>query len=90
VPLGIVIISALSSAPVTFMIRGQWSFLREHRDAAAAGGVLPPTFNGRWPGNIDVILGLAHSFRTGYPGNIVILVLEPPNYLLYVCRSRPG
>ena len=75
VPLWIVISSALLSTPVTIVGRGHLSQLRYRRAAAAAGAVLPPIFQGKWPGNVDIIMALLDNFHNRYPGNLVFVVL---------------
>ncbi|KAI0722460.1 cytochrome P450 [Fomitopsis betulina] len=45
-----------------------WSVFRA---AERHGAVVAPKVKGRWFGNLDVLKDVLHSFRTGYPGDVL-------------------
>lgn len=60
-------------------LRLSWADVQKHRRAAALGARVAPSV-GRWPGNLDVLLGLVKNFRHGYPGKQKTTSSESQHY----------
>jgi hypothetical protein len=50
---------------------------------------MPPALQGKWPGNIDIVLALLEELNTGYPGKSATFCRRGPKKA-YRHRSIPG
>ena len=75
-PVWIVIVGALASVPVSLAVRGYWRQLRYRRTATGVGALVPPVLEGRWPGNVDILMIWLDNFNNRYPGNVIVLILS--------------
>jgi len=53
---------------VVIIARLVWDEIYQRRRAAALGARLVPRVEGRWPGNIDVLIDAIEKMRNSYPG----------------------
>lgn len=56
----------LGSIFVVAFLRSQWTRWSQYREMKRLGAVPVPVVKGKWPGNLDVLLGLLKSFREDY------------------------
>ena len=61
------ILAALSAGPLLAWLRSQYEYLKEEREIAALGAVRVPEVKGKWPWNLDLILGRLKQGKDGYP-----------------------
>lgn len=60
------IASIISSIPLTLTIRSRYDLWAQERGAARMGARPIPRVQGKWPGNIDVMMRIVKSFKNGY------------------------
>lgn len=58
----------LSACPLTIAARIWLRSASMRRQAAARGANIVPRVQGKWPGNLDVLLTLMNEFENDYPG----------------------
>jgi hypothetical protein len=66
VSLSIYLPLVLLSIPIAIAVRTQYTLWCQDREAARMGAKIITRVRGRWPGNLDVVLGLLKSFESGY------------------------
>ncbi|KAL7282246.1 hypothetical protein ACG7TL_003715 [Trametes sanguinea] len=67
-PTGAIGTVAVLSLPATFALRLQWREWRVRRAAERLGAILPPRWDGRAPGNLDLLKHVIERFENGYLG----------------------
>ncbi|KAF8554977.1 hypothetical protein OG21DRAFT_1522088 [Imleria badia] len=58
----------LLALPATFAANVFYTRIRDRRQAACRGAVMPPSINYRWPGALDKLSALVKNFTSGYLG----------------------
>ncbi|KAJ7640530.1 cytochrome P450 [Mycena rosella] len=77
VPTWLFICLSGASVPLFTALRLTLRYFRDRRAAAALGARLPPiSNNGKWPGNLDLLIEMQQIWKTGYPGDGLREVLE--------------
>ncbi|KAF9236404.1 cytochrome P450 [Melanogaster broomeanus] len=56
------------SLPVAFITNVVYAQIRDRRQAALRGAVLPPAMSSKWPGALDKLSALVWNFSNGYMG----------------------
>ena len=56
------------TVPVVSAVQIIWKSFKDRRDAAALGARLPPVFNGKSIGNLDILAFMRQQWDIGYPG----------------------
>ncbi|KAJ6557403.1 cytochrome P450 [Mycena vulgaris] len=70
IPTWALICLAGSSIPLYTALRLALKHRHHRREAAALGARLAPTSsNGKWPGNLDLLIEMQKIWKTGYPGD---------------------
>ncbi|KIJ19741.1 hypothetical protein PAXINDRAFT_67438 [Paxillus involutus ATCC 200175] len=59
------------SLPLAFAVKVVYAKIRDRRQAALLGAVLPPSMNSKWPGGLDKLSGLVWNFSNGYIGEFM-------------------
>lgn len=77
-----VALAAVISIPTVFVARTVHWFWRSKRRAAKLGAVIPPTWEGKKWGNMDVVNYCIEKFNTGYPGESTCACALSPNVTL--------
>jgi hypothetical protein len=67
VPLWGTVVASLLASPVWALVRAVYTHFREEREIRALGAVRVPVVQGRWPGNLDLLLGRLKQGKDGYP-----------------------
>ena len=73
-PLWALVLACLFSIPAALAIFVWIRDWKQARDAAARGAILPPSWQGKLPANLDIMAKLAGATKTGYPGMNVSLL----------------
>jgi hypothetical protein len=69
VPTWVLFFICVAGVPLYTTLRLTTTYLYNRRQAAAFGARLAPTpVNGKWPGNLDLLMEMHKNTRTGYPG----------------------
>lgn len=68
VPIWATIVLSILAFPFVLIARYQFRQYRLRQRAAALGARMAPTLEGKWPGNIDILLGAIEKLVTSYPG----------------------
>ncbi|EPT04095.1 hypothetical protein FOMPIDRAFT_1022169 [Fomitopsis schrenkii] len=86
IPVWAVCIGALATIPLVIGLVISFRRWRVSRAAERHGATFAPKVKGRWLGNLDVLKDVLHSFRTGYPGDILrqLFIELGPTYRLNV------
>ena len=71
------IVAAFSAGPVLLWLRAKYRHFVEEREIRSFGAVRVPVVEGKWPGNLDLILGRLKEGKDGYPCNCVTRVWPP-------------
>ncbi|KAG8218217.1 hypothetical protein J3R82DRAFT_3784 [Butyriboletus roseoflavus] len=61
----------LLALPATFVASVLYARIRERRQAARHGAVIPQSINYRWPGALDKLSALVRNFSDGYLGRLI-------------------
>ncbi|KAJ7134537.1 cytochrome P450 monooxygenase pc-2 [Mycena epipterygia] len=70
IPTWVLISAAGAGLPLYTILRLSLKYVRDRRAAAALGCRLAPTsFNGKWPGNLDLLIDMQKIWATGYPSD---------------------
>lgn len=67
-PTWFIIALSLLAIPVMHVGGPRYQYWYEKRKAAQLGAVMPPRWNGRILGNIDIVWTLTKAYMYGYPG----------------------
>lgn len=68
IPTWAVCVAVISIVPLVIALAITIQGWLVHRAADRQGATFAPKWEGKWPGNLDVLRDMLHSFRTGYPG----------------------
>jgi hypothetical protein len=68
IPTWIVVSASIFSVPLFSAIKIFWKSFGDRRAAASLGARLPPVWEGKWIGNVDIMTFLLERFDIGYPG----------------------
>jgi hypothetical protein len=68
IPIWAMVTGGVLGIPVVIIARLVWDEIYQRRRAAALGARLVPRVEGRWPGNIDVLIDAIEKMRNSYPG----------------------
>ncbi|KAJ7830511.1 cytochrome P450 monooxygenase [Mycena olivaceomarginata] len=71
VPLWGTVVASLLASPVWALVRAVYTHFREEREIRALGAVRVPVVQGRWPGNLDLLLGRLKQGKDGYPFDVM-------------------
>ncbi|KAH9931765.1 cytochrome P450 monooxygenase pc-3 [Amylocystis lapponica] len=66
-PSWVIVLSVLASNPLVVGVSRSRESRRERSAASRLGAVFPPANEGKWPGNIDLLLEIRDSSKYGYP-----------------------
>lgn len=64
----------LLALPTTFAASVLYARIRERRQAARHGAVMPQSINYRWPGALDKLSALVWNYSNGYLGRLIYLI----------------
>ena len=91
IPTWLLVVVSFLSVPFYGALRVFWTEMHHQREAAAMGAKLVPRAQGKWPGNIDVLIELMNKFHYGYPGALSeIFVTAFARRLYWTDRRRPA
>ncbi|KAJ7212195.1 cytochrome P450, partial [Mycena pura] len=77
IPTWVLLSACAASVPFYTTLRLLLRYLRQRREAATMGARLAPTTtDGKWPGNLDLLLNMMKIWKYGYPGDGLREVLE--------------
>ncbi|KXN91429.1 Cytochrome P450 52E1 [Leucoagaricus sp. SymC.cos] len=76
IPTWILVSTGLSSVPIIAVLRIILARLEHRRAAAALGAKMVPCVTGKWPGSVDIMKTLQHSFLHGYPGDGIFEIMQ--------------
>lgn len=81
VPTWGVVIASILIIPLVLVARYQWVQFHHRRRAAALGARIAPRLQGKWPGNLDILLDAMDKLQNSYIGkfhrcNFTILVSD--------------
>ncbi|KAF7374917.1 Cytochrome P450 monooxygenase [Mycena sanguinolenta] len=65
------IVASVSAAPVWIWVRSAYKNFLEEREIRALGAVRVPEVKGKWPGNLDLVVGRLRQAKDGYPFDAV-------------------
>ncbi|GBE84577.1 cytochrome P450 monooxygenase pc-3 [Sparassis latifolia] len=68
-PTWIAVLAAVLSTPIIIVLNNWLRSWRIRRAAVRLGAVLPPRWDGKWIGNIDLLRKSMDAFLNGYPGD---------------------
>lgn len=63
----VLVVAIAICVPFMTLIRVGLEEIRQRRRAAALGARAVPRVNGRWPGNVDILVKMLDDWRNGYP-----------------------
>nr|GAT60764.1 cytochrome P450 monooxygenase [Mycena chlorophos] len=70
------ILAALSAGPVLAWLKAQYQFIQEEREMRALGAVRVPEMKGKWPWNLDLIVGRLKQGKDGYPFDAIEVLFK--------------
>lgn len=82
VPIWATIVLSILGLPVVLIARYQLLQFRHRRRAAALGARMAPALEGKWPGNLDILLDAMDKLTKSYPGEFGILSISSTHLTL--------
>jgi hypothetical protein len=61
------VLASLFALPAWTLVRATYTHFKEEREIRALGAVRVPVVQGKWPGNLDLLLGRLKQGKDGYP-----------------------
>ncbi|KAJ7938149.1 cytochrome P450 monooxygenase [Mycena leptocephala] len=71
VPMWGTVLASLFALPAWTLVRATYTHFKEEREIRALGAVRVPVVQGKWPGNLDLLLGRLKQGKDGYPYDAV-------------------
>lgn len=71
---GFLVLGGIVALPFVVALKLWWKDVVNEREATRMGAVLPKTWEGKWPGNVDNLFLVLSKFRDGYPGQWSMLI----------------
>jgi hypothetical protein len=82
----VMFLSVITGVPALIALRLIYNDVHDRREAARLGARIVPRVQGKWPGNLDIIVDLVTNFTKAYPGDIHLPWLRTTGSNAVDCR----